>query len=114
MEASQSSVRKAGQLDRDTHPGTVRVSKTRETVIWAKRSRWAWFDYPGPGISISYERWKQARFTGRAGIRKDGQVPESVASRLYSRVLGVKVSTAPWDGVDELITDAYHASAASP
>ncbi|GJP97455.1 hypothetical protein AlacWU_10354 [Aspergillus niger] len=31
-----------------------------------KRTRRAWFDHPNPGVSFSYEQWKQGEFTGRA------------------------------------------------
>ncbi|CAI7587104.1 unnamed protein product [Penicillium bialowiezense] len=33
-----------------------------------KRRRKAWFDHPEPGISFTYEQWKNGQFTGRAII----------------------------------------------
>ncbi|CAG8071117.1 unnamed protein product [Penicillium olsonii] len=35
-------------------------------AINAKRRRKTWFDHPEPGVSFSYEQWKQGQFKGRA------------------------------------------------
>ncbi|KAJ5372729.1 hypothetical protein N7517_004735 [Penicillium concentricum] len=35
-------------------------------LLESKRRRKAWFDHPEPGVSFSYEQWKQGQFTGRA------------------------------------------------
>lgn len=42
-----------------------------------KCQRRAWFEYPEPGVSFSYEQWKQGRFTGQAIVpQRIGQFPD--------------------------------------
>ncbi|KAI3013117.1 hypothetical protein CBS147346_120 [Aspergillus niger] len=36
------------------------------SIATHKRTRRAWFDHPNPGVSFSYEQWKQGKFTGSA------------------------------------------------
>ncbi|KAL4971183.1 hypothetical protein BDW66DRAFT_165992 [Aspergillus desertorum] len=42
-----------------------------------KRARLAWFDHPEPGVSFTYEQWRQGQFTGRALLpQRIGQFPD--------------------------------------
>ncbi|KAJ5160954.1 uncharacterized protein N7482_007958 [Penicillium canariense] len=43
----------------------------------SKRARRAWFNHPEPGVSFSYEQWKEGKFTGRAIIpQRVGKFPD--------------------------------------
>ncbi|KAJ5662813.1 hypothetical protein N7507_003544 [Penicillium longicatenatum] len=42
------------------------VPENVNRLLRLKRRRLAWFEHPEPGVSVSYEQWKQGQFTGRA------------------------------------------------
>ncbi|KAJ5657135.1 uncharacterized protein N7484_000784 [Penicillium longicatenatum] len=42
------------------------VPKNVNRLLRLKRRRLAWFEHPEPGVSFSYEQWKQGQFRGRA------------------------------------------------
>ncbi|OGE54448.1 hypothetical protein PENARI_c006G09900 [Penicillium arizonense] len=50
----------------DMTPEMWDCPKDVRRAINSKRRRRAWFDHPEPGVSFSYEQWKQGQFTGRA------------------------------------------------
>jgi hypothetical protein len=58
-------------------PEQWEIPKYVNRILWAKRARRAWFDHPEPGISFSYEQWKQGRFTGQALVpQRLGNYPD--------------------------------------
>lgn len=49
-------------------PDQWEIPKFVSRLIRCKRARRSWFDHPEPGISFSYDQWKEGQFTGRAII----------------------------------------------
>jgi hypothetical protein len=53
------------------------IPKFVSRMIRTKRDRRSWFDHPEPGISFSYEQWKEDQYTGRAIIpQRVGKYPD--------------------------------------
>ncbi|PYI05144.1 hypothetical protein BO78DRAFT_470851 [Aspergillus sclerotiicarbonarius CBS 121057] len=57
---------KADNLLDELTPEQWDIPRDVHRLLKCKRIRRAWFDHPEPGVSFSYEQWKQGQFTGRA------------------------------------------------
>ncbi|OOQ88845.1 hypothetical protein PEBR_11698 [Penicillium brasilianum] len=61
----------------DVKPEEWSKSIMPRNIALLKRRRRAWFKHPEPGVSFSYEQWKDGRFTGRAILpQKVGKFPD--------------------------------------
>ncbi|KAF3396336.1 hypothetical protein F1880_007071 [Penicillium rolfsii] len=61
----------------DVKPEEWSDSFMPRSVALLKRRRRAWFKHPEPGVSFSYEQWKDGRFTGRAILpQRVGEFPD--------------------------------------